>query len=88
MTSGPPKFKRTVSEDDLARLKREREQSDVLYNNALADLDAAIQRLREMPHPPPGYDERELGALDDHADLQAVRPQVTGWRSSDARATT
>jgi O-antigen chain-terminating methyltransferase len=80
VTSGSPKFKRTVSEDDLSRLKREREQADVLYNDVLADLDGAIQRLREMPHPPPGYDEHEIGALNETWDLQAVGPDSSGWR--------
>ena len=80
MPSRLPKFKRTVSADDLARLKREREQADVLYNEALADLDRAIQRLREMPHPPPDYDAFQISALSEKWDLEAVKPQGTGWR--------
>ena len=80
MTSGPSRFKRTVSADDLARLRREREQVAVLYNEALAHLDGAIQQLREMPHPPPGYDELQISALRETWDLQAARPHHTGWR--------
>ena len=34
-----------------------------------------------MPHPPPGYDELQIGALGEQADLEAVRPHVTGWRA-------
>ena len=73
-------FKRTVTADDLARLKREREEADPLYNQALAELDGALQRLREMPHPPPGYDEDHIGPLSEQWNLQAVRPHVGGWR--------
>ena len=74
-------FKRTVTADDLARLKRERDEADPLYNQALAELDGAIQRLREMPHPPPGYDEDHIGPLSEQWNLQAVRPHVAGWRA-------
>ena len=80
MTSRPSRFKRTVSKDDLARLKHEREQADVRYNEALGVLDEAIQRLRKMPHPPPDYDALQISALREKLDLQAVRPQTTGWR--------
>ena len=79
-TVPPPMFKRTVTADDLARLKREREEADPLYNQALAELDGALQRLREMPHPPPGYDEDHIGPLSEQWNLQAVRPHVGGWR--------
>ena len=33
-----------------------------------------------MPHPPPDYDGLQIGALSEKWDLQAVRPQTTGWR--------
>ena len=37
-------FKRTVSEDELARLKREREEADQKYNEALTQLDRSLAR--------------------------------------------
>ncbi len=80
MTSHPSRFKRTVTEEDLSRLKREREQADVLYNDALANLDEAVQRLRELPHPPPDYDALQISALNEKWDLHAVKPHATGWR--------
>ena len=73
-------FTRTVSTDDLALLKRAREDADREYNDALTALDAAVQRLRDAPHPPPSYDEHQLTPLNESWDLLAVRPVATGWR--------
>lgn len=56
-------FERTVSPEDLGRLKREREDADRLYNEALTALDQAIQRLPAMPHPPPAFDEQQITRL-------------------------
>ena len=39
------------SANELARLKRERDEADRRYNEALTQLDAAIQTPREFPHP-------------------------------------
>ena len=71
---------RTVSTDDLARFKREREDADRQYNDALTALDLALQRLRDVPHPPPSYDEHQLTPLNERWDLLAVRPVASGWR--------
>ncbi|MCC7418415.1 MAG: hypothetical protein IT176_14860 [Acidobacteria bacterium] len=50
--------------DDLQRLKAERDAADRAYNDALTRLDRAIQALpQEFPHPPPGPDEHQIGAL-------------------------
>ena len=73
-------FTRTVSPDDLALLKREREDADRKYNAALTALDRALLRLRDVPHPPPPYDEQQLTPLNEQWDLLAVRPIDTGWR--------
>ena len=74
-------FKRTVSTEDLTRLKQEREDADGQYNGALTALDQALQRLRELPHPPPAYDKHQITPLNERWDLLAVRPSATGWRS-------
>ena len=73
-------FTRTVSADDLARFKREREDADRTYNDALTALDRAVQRLRNVPHPPPPYDERQLARLNERWDLLSLRPADRGWR--------
>ena len=74
-------FKRTVSTADLARLKREREGADRLYNDALTALDRAIQRLREMPHAPPAYDEHQITPLNERWELLPLKPaDGRGWR--------
>ena len=48
------------SSEELARLKRERDEADRRYNEALTELDAAIQTPRDLPHPPPPYDEFQV----------------------------
>jgi O-antigen chain-terminating methyltransferase len=63
---------RTVSEDDLARLKRDRHAADQRYNEALTALDAAVQALPALPHPPPPPDEHQITPLNE------------GWRVADA----
>jgi len=42
---------RSVTEEDLQRLKQEREAADRRYNEALSELDAAVQRVPDFPHP-------------------------------------
>lgn len=56
-------FTRTVSPDDLARLKAEREEADRRYNDALSAVDAAVVRPMAMPHPPPSPDETQITPL-------------------------
>lgn len=60
---------RTVSPEDLARLKANREEADRRYNAALTALDAALQRVPEPPHPPPAPDEHQVTPLNEHWDL-------------------
>lgn len=75
-------FKLSVTEADLARLKRERERADKRYNDALTALDAAVRALRDMPHAPPDYNEQQLGPLNQRWDLLALAPETTdGWRN-------
>jgi 2-polyprenyl-3-methyl-5-hydroxy-6-metoxy-1,4-benzoquinol methylase len=77
---------RTVSEDDLARLKREREDADRRYNDALTALDKALQRPGQWPHPPPLPDETQVTPLNAHWDLSRHKPALPGgWRGRLAR---
>ena len=74
-------FKRTVSPEDLARLKREREEANEAYNQAISALDSAIQQFRGLPNPPPPYDEHQFPALNERWDIISTRPAFsTGWR--------
>ena len=75
-------FERTVSADDLARLKREREQADRDYNAALTELEQAILRPPELPQLPPPFDDSQASLLNER--WQIVPPEGpafgTGWR--------
>jgi SAM-dependent methyltransferase len=74
-------FNRPLTVHDLARLKQERDDADRAYNDALTALDQEVQHLREMPHPPPSYDEHQITPLNDGWDLLQARPdQPPGWR--------
>ena len=51
-------------EDDLERLRAEREAADRAYNESLTRLDRAIQQLpTDFPHPPPSPDEHQITPL-------------------------
>ena len=71
---------RTVAVEDLARLKRDRDDADARYNAALTAVDQAIQRVGDLPHPPPGPDEHQITTLNQHWDLLSVAPTPSGWR--------
>ena len=76
-------FKRTINPDDLARLKREREEADRQYNDALTALDRAIQQASDLPDPPPPPDEHQIGKLNRLWNLlPADEPDFgSGWRA-------
>lgn len=66
--------------DELARLKRERDEADRRYNEALTHLDAAIQTPRDFPHPPPPYDEFQITPLNQRWELLPLKPdEGRGW---------
>ncbi|MGE0813643.1 MAG: class I SAM-dependent methyltransferase [Vicinamibacterales bacterium] len=71
---------RTVSVEDLARLKREREEADARYNAALTAVDAAVLQVGEVPHPPPGPDEHQITPLNQGWDILRHAPPAAGWR--------
>jgi SAM-dependent methyltransferase len=56
---------RTVTPEDLARLRTRREESDRLYNEALTMLDAAKQQMPDLPHPPPPPDDAGVAPLNE-----------------------
>lgn len=78
-------FERTVSPEDLARLKAGREAADRRYNDALTALDAVLAGPPDLPHPPPSPDEHQVTPLNEAWDLlrrlPAPIPAPTGWRA-------
>ncbi|MEW6319591.1 MAG: class I SAM-dependent methyltransferase [Acidobacteriota bacterium] len=74
-------FKRTIGEDDLSRLKRDREEADRQYNEALTGVDRAMCAAPEFPHPPPSPDESQVARINEGWDILAVKPALPrGWR--------
>jgi SAM-dependent methyltransferase len=73
-------FTRTVSEDDLVRLKADREAADAKYNALLTALDATVQRLPALPAPPPGPDEFQVTPLNERWNILDAPPAAGGWR--------
>jgi O-antigen chain-terminating methyltransferase len=74
-------FERTVSADDLARLKRAREEADRAYNEALTVLDGALPKPPVLPRPPAGDNDR-FAALraGGQLDTGGGTAPGTGWR--------
>jgi SAM-dependent methyltransferase/uncharacterized protein YoxC len=78
----PPEPKRTVLEDELTFRKRQREQSDSRYDEALTALDQALWQPPAFPHPPPSIDETQVTPLNTHWEILRTRPgSPTGWRA-------
>ena len=75
-------FERSVSPDDLAYLKRAREEADRAYNDALTVLDRALPVRPPLSSPPAGGEDR-LAAL--HAGRRLApdwdRAPGRGWRA-------
>jgi 2-polyprenyl-3-methyl-5-hydroxy-6-metoxy-1,4-benzoquinol methylase len=68
------------SAEELARLKRERDEADRRYNEALTALDAAIAGPHDFPHPPPAYDEFQVSPLNERWELLSLKPdEGSGW---------
>ncbi len=80
------KVVRTVAEADLVRLEQARQDADARYNDALTALDAALQKLPDLPHPPPGPDEAQVTALNERWQVTRATPALPGgWRGRLAR---
>ncbi|MCA1586051.1 MAG: class I SAM-dependent methyltransferase [Acidobacteria bacterium] len=73
---------RSISEEDLARLKQEREAADRRYNEALTALDRSLPAVpSNFPHPPPPPDEHQVTALNERWKILAAQPALPrGWR--------
>src|SRR5687767_12828165 len=65
---------------EIDRLKRERDEADRLYNEALTKLDQSIQRPRAYPAPPPPFDEFQITPLNERWELLSLKPdEGRGW---------
>ena len=69
---------RTVSPEDLAKLKADREAADARYNAALTAVDRAVQRVPDLPHPPPGPDEHQVTPLNQSWQILGGVPALPG----------
>jgi 2-polyprenyl-3-methyl-5-hydroxy-6-metoxy-1,4-benzoquinol methylase len=67
-------------EATLSRLRRERDEADRQYNDALTALDRALMRAPEFPHPPPAYDEHQITPLNGAWDIGAAPPSGGGLK--------
>ena len=66
--------------EEQTRLKRERDEADRRYNEALTKLDAAIQAPRNFPQPPRPYDEFQITPLNERWELLPLKPdEGSGW---------
>jgi SAM-dependent methyltransferase len=76
-------FTRTVSPEDLARLKSAREEADRAYTEALQLIDRSrIQAPVEIPHPPPRFDEFQITPINELWPILngAAPPATGGWK--------
>lgn len=62
-------FKRTVTDEDMARLRAEREAADRAYNDALTAVDLALPRDLAPPSAVPRPDEETLTALQERVNI-------------------
>ena len=74
-------FARSVEQENVARLRRERDEAYTAYNDALTALDAAMQQLQELPPPRSAVDDHQLEKLNHNWDLHAVESHPSGWRA-------
>jgi SAM-dependent methyltransferase len=68
-------------EDTLRRLKDERDEADRRYNDALTALDRSLARPRDLPQPPPAYDESAITALNEGWNILPEAPRGGGGLS-------
>src|SRR5438045_7560611 len=74
------------SPDDLEGLKAERAAADRAYNDALTQLDAALQKLpANLPDPPPDPDVHQLQSLNTLWKITPLRDEA-GLRGRFAAA--
>jgi SAM-dependent methyltransferase len=63
-------------EDRLRRLKRERDEADRLYNDALTALDQTARPPVDLPAPPVALDDTQVASLNQSWDVLAAPPTL------------
>jgi SAM-dependent methyltransferase len=64
----------------LQRLKKERDEADARYNDALTALDRAVRPPATLPSPVSGVDDEQLPALNESWNILPAPPQASGLR--------
>ena len=64
----------------LRRLKKERDEADARYNEALTAVDRALHPPPLIPQPPPSLDSHQLAALNEAWNIIPGPPRASGFR--------
>ena len=64
----------------LRRLKKERDEADARYNEALTAVDRALHPPPPIPQPPPSLDSHQLAALNEAWNIIPGPPRASGFR--------
>ncbi len=72
---------------DLELLKQQREEADRQYHAALAQVDASVLKIPDLPRPPPAPDEHQVTPLNQRWNILTLDPAagLRGWRGWLAR---
>ena len=64
----------------LRRLKKERDEADARYNQALTAVDQALHAPPAIPQPPTAFDDHQIAALNDAWKIIPAPPSASGFR--------
>jgi SAM-dependent methyltransferase len=64
----------------LRRLKKERDEADARYNDALTAVDRALHVPPEIPQPLPALDDHQIAALNEAWNIIPAPPSGSGFR--------
>jgi SAM-dependent methyltransferase len=64
----------------LSRLRKERDEADARYNEALTALDRVLRPPAAVPSPAPGIDDHQVAALNDAWNILPAPPQGPGLK--------
>ncbi len=67
-------------EETLEALQKEREEADRRYNEALTALDRSLGRGLELGDPAPGFDDHQIGPLNQAWNIIPAAPAASGVR--------
>ena len=64
----------------IRRLKKERDEADARYNEALTAVDQALHAPPAIPQPPPAFDDHQIAALNNAWNIIPGPPSASGFR--------